>query len=114
MTTLHDDRPHPIPATAYLRYKENYFFIIMDPERKVFGVAHFNNEPVFNRSRFTLNLNIGGKQFAYANETPIPEKFALAESLSDGKLSLRFAEPHKRFELKLAGGDFSADVVFEA
>jgi hypothetical protein len=114
MTTIHDDRPHPIPPAAYLRYKENYFFIIMDPERGVFGVAHFNNEPLFNRSRFTLNLNVQGKQFAYANEIPIPEKFAMAESLSDGKLSLRFSEPHKRFDLKFTGGDFSADVVFEA
>jgi hypothetical protein len=114
MTSLHDDRPHPIPPFAYLRYKENYFFIIMDPEGGVFGVAHFNNEPLFNRSRFTLNLNIHGKNFAYANETPIPEKFAMADTLSDGTLSLKFVEPHRRFDMSYHGEDLSAEVVFEA
>ena len=114
MTTMHDDRPHPIPPHAFLRYKENYFFIIKDPERGVFGISHLNNEPLFDRSRFTLNLNIGGQQFAYAGETPIPKDFEMAEQLSDGKLTVRFTEPHKRFDMIYRGDDLDLDIVFEA
>lgn len=114
MTTIHDDRPHPIPPYAYLRYKENYFFIVMDPEREVFGISHFNNEPLFDRARFTLNLNIRGQHFAYANETPMPKEFEMASELSDGKLTIRFVEPHQRFDMSFEDDNLSLDVVFEA
>ena len=114
MTTIHDDRPHPIPPFAYLRYKENYFFIIMNPENQVFGISHINNEPLFNRSRFTLNMNVRGKQYAYTNETPLPTEFAMAEQLTDGKLTLRFLEPHRKFELDYDGSDLAVNAVFEA
>ena len=30
--SLHDDLPHPVPAFAQLRYKENWFFILLAPE----------------------------------------------------------------------------------
>jgi len=114
MTTNHDDRPHTIPAFAYLRYKENYFFVIMDPERHVFGLSHLNTEPIFNRTRFTLNLNVHGERFAYANETPVPANFAMSSALGDGKLSLRFVEPHGRFDLGFHDDDVELDVIFEA
>ena len=39
MTTMHDDLPHPIPPFAYLRYKENYFFILIAPDQDVFGIV---------------------------------------------------------------------------
>ena len=45
MITTHDDLPHPVPPIAYLRYKENWFFIIIDVANQVFGMAHFNHEP---------------------------------------------------------------------
>lgn len=114
MTTIHDDRPHPIPAFAYLRYKENYFFIAMDPERQVFCVSHFNNEPIFNRSRFSIHLNLAGKRISYANQTPIPDDFEGAEQLSDGKLTLKFVKPHQRFDVSYHGDDADIDLVFEA
>jgi hypothetical protein len=114
VTTTHDDRPHPVPPYAFLRWKENYFFIVMDREREVYGVSHLNNEPIFNRSRFSLHLSVRGRQLRYASETPFPVAFAGASELSDGKLTVFFREPHRRFELVLRGEEFSAEVVFEA
>jgi hypothetical protein len=114
MTTMHDDRPHPVPPHAFLRYKENYFFIIMDPERGVFGISHLNNEPLFDRSRFTLNLNIRGRQFTHSSETPIPTDFEMAEQLSDGTLTVRFTEAHKRFDMSYRGDEVDLDIAFLA
>jgi len=114
MTTIHDDRPHPIPPFAQLRWKENYFFILMDQRNSVFGVAHLNNEPLFNRSRFTLNLSAQGRPFRYANEVALPERFSGAAELSDGRLTLRFLRPHRHFQLAFAGEDLQATIEFEA
>ncbi|MFA5630123.1 MAG: hypothetical protein WC997_01320 [Porticoccaceae bacterium] len=114
MATLFDDKPHPVPPYAYLRWKENYFFIIMDEKNGVFGISHINNEPLFNRSRFTLNLNIRGERFEYASEIPFPENFALADELTDGSFSLRFVENQKRFDLSLHNDDLTVDLVFLA
>jgi hypothetical protein len=114
VTTNHDDRPHPVPPYAYLRWKENYFFILMDKENEIYGISHINNEPLFSRSRFTLNLDIQGQPFRYANEVEFPADFESAAQLSDGKLSLHFREPHRRFELIFDADDLRADIMFEA
>jgi len=114
MTTIHDDRPHPIPPFAQLRWKENYFFILMDERNSAFGVAHFNNEPLFSRSRYALNLAVQGQAFRYANEVALPERFEGASELTDGRLTLRFVRPHRRFELAFTGEDLQAAITFEA
>jgi hypothetical protein len=80
MTTTHDDYPHPVPPLAYLRWKENYFFILIDARSDVFGILHFNNEPGFDRSRFTCNLSICGVPFEYHNTTPLPADFEMEEA----------------------------------
>ncbi len=114
MTTLHDDRPHPVPPFAFLRYKENYFFIIMDRANEIYGVSHLNNEPLFNRSRFSLNLSVRGQPLRHSAEVPLPADFPGSSILTDGRLSLRFLEPHRRFMLDFDGEDFAAHIEFEA
>jgi hypothetical protein len=114
VTTNHDDRPHPVPPYAWLRWKENYFFIVMDRENEVYGISHLNNEPLFSRSRFALNLVVQGQPLRYASEVPFPADFDSAPVLSDGKLSLHFREPHRRFDLDFEGEDFGAAIRFEA
>jgi len=114
VTTNHDDRPHPVPPYAYLRWKENYFFIVMDRENETYGISHLNNEPLFNRSRFALNFSLQGQPFRYASEVPFPTDFDSAPTLTDGKLSLHFREPHRRFDLNYEGDDLHAAITFEA
>ncbi|MFA5631290.1 MAG: hypothetical protein WC997_07255 [Porticoccaceae bacterium] len=112
MTTLHDDLPHPVPPLAFLRWKENYFFIIIDHENKVFGVSHLNFEPGFNRARFSCNLSLEGQLFQYANEVPFPENFAFSRELSDGRLRLNIDESHGRFRLALDSEELDMDLTF--
>lgn len=113
MTTVHDDRPHPIPPFAYLRYKENYFFIILAEKCNIYGVSHLNFEPGFDRARFTCNLCVDGELIKYGNETKLPATFELAEEIGDGHLTLRFIDPHERFDLSLASNDVDMTLSFK-
>jgi hypothetical protein len=98
MSTIHDDTPHPIPPTAYLRYKKNWFFILMDVDNGVFGMAHFNHEPGHDRARFSCNLMVGGELFKYANQTTFPPNFAFSSRIGDDKLQVTFVEPYTRID----------------
>jgi len=113
MTTIHDDLPHPVPPLAFLRWKENYFFIIIDHEHDIFGISHLNFEPGFNRARFSCNLSLQGRLFKYANEIPFPENFAFSRELTDGCFSLHIDESHGRFRLNLDSPELNASLVFE-
>lgn len=112
MTTVHDDLPHPVPAFAHLRYKENYFFILLAPESDAFGVIHFNHEPGFDRARYTANLEIAGKTIRYANTTAFPALYEYARAIGDDALTLQFTEPHKRFDLSLVTGEINLKLAF--
>lgn len=112
MTSMHDDLPHPVPAFAQLRYKENYFFILLAPESDAFGVIHLNHEPGHDRARYTANLEIAGRSIRYANTTAFPADFEYARTIGDGALTLTFAEPHNRFELSLVTPDMTLELVF--
>jgi hypothetical protein len=112
MITTHDDLPHAVPPIAYLRYKENWFFIMLDVGNDVYGMAHFNFEPGQDRARVSCNLMVRGEIFKYANQIPFPRNFALAERIGDEKLGVRFVEPHARMDLSLASTDLSLDLTF--
>ncbi|WP_157219215.1 DUF7064 domain-containing protein [Flavisphingomonas formosensis] len=114
MTTVHDDLPHPVPAFAQLRYKENYFFILIAPESGAFGVIHLNHEPGHDRARYTANFEIGGRSIRYANTTAFPDTFEYARTIGDGALTLHFAEPHQRFELRLESDAIDIALRFTA
>jgi hypothetical protein len=67
--------PHPVPPTAYLRYKENWFWIFLDVHNQIFGMAHFNYEPSFGRACLSCNMLVRGELHQYGNEIPFPETF---------------------------------------
>jgi hypothetical protein len=112
VTSLQDDLPHPIPDYAQLRYKENYFFILLAPQSDAFGVIHFNHEPGHDRARYTANLVVHGREVRYANQTPFPEKFALEKRIGDDRLKLHFAKAHSRFEVELKTDDVDIELAF--
>jgi hypothetical protein len=112
MITTHDDVPHPVPPIAYLRYKENWFFIIIDVENSVYGMAHFNCEPGHERARFSCNLMVRGEIFKYGVQVPFPENFAYAKELGDDKLKVKFIEAHTRIDMSLHSDDATLDMSF--
>jgi hypothetical protein len=113
MATTHDDLPHPIPPLAHLRWKENWFFIAMDPAHGVHGVVHFNFEPAFDRARYSCHLSVRGKRYQYLNETSFPEDFAFSRVVGCAEMKLRFGGPPACFELGIKGEDFELELAFE-
>ena len=112
MNTLHDDLPHPVPPMAYLRWKENYFFIVLDADNDIFGVCHFNYEPGFDRARMSFNFTIRGKLFSYSNQIPFPQKFEMSKILGDQKLNLTIEKSHELFRLEFHGEDILFNLDF--
>jgi hypothetical protein len=112
METIYDDMPHPIPPLAYLRYKENWFFLILDVENRIFGQTHFSYEPGLDRARMSCNLSVKGEIFKYGNAIPFPKQFAHHPEIGDDKLKLKFVEAHSRFGLQLNSDDAALDVSY--
>ncbi|MET0657199.1 MAG: hypothetical protein ABW110_03450 [Steroidobacteraceae bacterium] len=112
MSLVHDDMPHPVPPIAYLRYKENWFFLIMDQKNSVFGAIHVVSEPGFERIRFACHLNIKGEMLKYGSEVPFPEKFSFAKELGDGKFTVRFVKAHEQIDIELHNEDVDMKVSF--
>lgn len=112
MMTTHDDLPHPVPPYAYLRYKENWFFIIIDPTNRVYGMAHFNYEPGYERARISCNLMVQGELYKYGNEIPFPSQFALSPEIGDDNLKVRFVKAHEQIDLRLHAGNLVLDMTF--
>jgi hypothetical protein len=112
MTTTHDDMPHPVPPIAYLRYKENWFFLIFDEPNDVFGAIHVVSEPGFERLRLACHLSVRGELFAYGNQVPFPTDFAMAPELGDGAMAVRFVKAHEQIDLSLHDDDVDLEISF--
>ena len=112
MTASNDDMPHPIPPTAYLRYKENWFFLIFDQDNDIFGAIHVSAEPIFDRVGFSCHLSIKGRLYKYGNEIPFPTDYAFSRELGDGSLTVRFVKAHEQIDLSLHNDDLDLDVSF--
>jgi len=112
VTTMHDDVPHPVPSYASLRYKENWFFILMSPREKVFGIFHFNTEAGFDRARYFCEISVEGRRYKYSNETTLPSPFSGADSVGDDCMQVRFLEPHCLFHVSVKDSDFELSLEF--
>lgn len=113
MTTTHDDFPHPIPALANLRWKENWLFVVMAPDQGIYGVVHVNTEPMYDRARFTCNMSVAGKLYKHGHETRFPATWEGARELGNDAVKVRFTQPHQRFELRIATDDLVAQIFFD-
>lgn len=112
MINSSDDFPHPVPPLAYVRWKENYFFLIMDPEKKLFGMLHFNSEPAFDRLRINCNFQIDGKPFFYLKESPYPENFAMSPTISDGSITLTIHKSHEHLSIRIDTDELDGEFHF--
>lgn len=100
-TVTHDDMPHPVPPIAFLRYKENWFFLIFDQKNDIYGATHIVAEPGFDRISFACHLMVKGELFQYGNTIPFPADFAFSPTLGDGKFNFHFVKAHEKINFSL-------------
>lgn len=113
MNNTSDDFPHPVPPLAYLRWKENYFFLIMDVEKQLFGMIHLNTEPAFDRIRISANFQIEGKTYLYSNQVAYPKDLALSKTVSDGRVTLTIHRSHEHFSLDVVTDELVGKFDFQ-
>ncbi|MCY4427469.1 MAG: hypothetical protein OXC05_10635 [Halieaceae bacterium] len=112
MTVTNDDMPHPVPPSAYLRYKENWFFLIFDRDNGIFGAIHIVSEPIFERITFACHFSVQGQSIKYGSQIDFPENFAFSPELGDDHFTIRFVKAHEQIDLSLHNDDLDLDVSF--
>jgi hypothetical protein len=110
---LTDDYPHPIPTKAYLRWRENWFFLMLDFEKDIYCIAHMSVQPTFKQARFSFNLSVRGSIQLFSAEAAAPDDFENLKSVQVGPLSFSFLAPHRRFEVQFKNSEieFSASLT---
>jgi hypothetical protein len=107
---MSDDYPHTIPARAYLTWRENWFFIFLDPRNQFYCIAHMSVQPTLGVGRATCSIFIDGKHEICAEEAASPKDWEHLKVVKLGRLTYEFAEPQSRFRIAFEGDDFSLEL----
>ncbi|MET0546072.1 MAG: hypothetical protein ABWZ40_07160, partial [Caulobacterales bacterium] len=110
---LHEDLPHSVPTRAWLRWKENYFWVFMDPERDICCLAHCTAEPTYDRAFASFIILHQGKMLVNAKEVPMPSPFEHQKELKYGGLTIRFLQPQAKFQVTFEDDNVAATLDFE-
>jgi hypothetical protein len=111
---LHEDYPHSIPTRAWLRWKENYFWVFMDPERDICCLAHCTAEPTFDRAFASFVILHKGQKLIAAKEVPMPSPFEHQKELQYGGLTIRFLKPQAEFQIAYEDENIAAVLNLKA
>ena len=111
---LHEDYPHAIPMRAKLRWKENWFWIFMDPDQDVFCLAHATVEPTMERAFASFTLLHAGKKYTSAKEVPVPYPFERQREIALGDLTYRFIKPQAEFQVTFENDELAVTLDFTA
>lgn len=109
---LHEDYPHTIPARAWLRWKENYFWVFMDPDRDICCLAHCTAEPTFDRAFASFTVLHKGRKLISGQEVPMPSPFEHQKILHYGGLTLNFLKPQAEFRVEYEDENVAAVLNF--
>ncbi|RYE62191.1 MAG: hypothetical protein EOO82_00120 [Oxalobacteraceae bacterium] len=111
---LHEDYPHVVPMRAKLRWKENWFWIFMDPDREVFCLAHATVEPTMDRAFASFTLLHKGRKYTSAKEVPVPYPFERQREINLGDLTYRFVKPQAEFQVEFENEELAIKLDFSA
>ncbi|SEH19159.1 hypothetical protein SAMN05428974_3249 [Sphingopyxis sp. YR583] len=111
---LHEDYPHTVPMRAKLRWKENWFWIFMDPDRDICCLAHATVEPTMDRAFASFTLLHGGRTYSSAKEVPMPVPFEHSREVKLGDLTYRFVKPQAEFQVEFENDEMAVTLDFTA
>jgi hypothetical protein len=111
---LNEDYPHSVPTRAWLRWRENWLYFLIDIERGVFATAHMSLQPTFGIARYACNLIIDGERFSFTDEVPCPADLAQSRSVILGPLHVAFVKPQQCFEIHFDGPQHELTMRLEA
>ncbi|MFT4054501.1 MAG: hypothetical protein QM681_08335 [Novosphingobium sp.] len=109
---LHEDYPHTVPARAWLRWKENYFWVFMDPERDLCCLAHSTIEPTYERAFASFTVLHKGRTLVSGKEVAMPAPFEHQKRLVLSGLTLNFLKPQTEFLIEFEDENVAAALTF--
>lgn len=109
---LHEDYPHTVPARAWLRWKENYFWVFMDPDRDLCCLAHSTAEPTFDRAFASFTVLHKGVKVSHSGEVPLPQPFEHQKLLRYGNQTVHFLKPQEEFLVEYEDENVAASLRF--
>ncbi|WP_303758689.1 hypothetical protein [Sphingobium yanoikuyae] len=109
---LHEDYPHTVPTRAWLRWKENYFWVFMDPDRDLCCLAHCTAEPTYDRAFASFTVLHKGQTIVSGQEVAMPSPFEHQKQLHYGGLILDFLKPQTEFRVAFEDDNLSAVLHF--
>jgi hypothetical protein len=92
-------------------WKENWYFNFIDRKNSAWGINHISLERHKQVGHFRAFHVVDDEILMYANRIQLNDNF---QALTDGKLSIDFLEPHKKFRLTLNGPNHSVDLTYHA
>jgi hypothetical protein len=101
---------HEWPADVDKPWKENFYFNFVDRKNNAFGFNHVSLMRHKQKGRFTCVHVVDGQILPYSNKIDITD---LTE-LTDGKLSMEFIEPFKKFRVRFDGPRHQLDLNYDA
>jgi hypothetical protein len=109
-----DDFPHAVPPQAFMTWKENWVFPAVDVDRRVSSLFHFSMRPAQEEGIFSAKLCVDGWEHRYVGRSPIPRDPTQLRPVTNGVLSLEIVEPARRFHVRYASEELSADIAYTA
>jgi hypothetical protein len=110
---LHEDYAHTIPMRAYLRWKENWFWVFLDPDSSTYCLAHVSCEPVSGVAHTSFTLVHEGVKHVVSEKTALPSPFVHAPVMDFGTLRTEIVEPQTRFNIHFNNEDFEVTLDLE-
>jgi hypothetical protein len=111
---LTDDYPHRIPAKAHLRWRENWFFLMLDPKNDVYCIGHMSVQPTFGVARFTFNISVKGEKHLFSDEVASPDNFEELHAVTVGPLTFDFTKPHVDYGVRFQNEMLELDCKLRA
>jgi hypothetical protein len=106
------DHPHAVPAEAFMPWKENWFFVGVDPDSRVATAFHWSLRPQEPEGIFSAKLVIDGEEHRYVGRSEIPRDPRELRPISDGRLSLEILEEGARYRVRYMSDELDADISY--
>jgi len=108
------DFPHEVPPEALMMWKENWFFVGVDPESRVATSFHWSLRPQLPEGIFSAKVVVDGTEHRYVGRSKIPKQLKGFHPVADDCLSLEILEEGSRYRVRFANDEFQADITYTA
>lgn len=107
-----EDHAHEVPPEAFMPWKENWFFVGVDPQSRVATSFHFSMRPQTPEGIFSAKIVAEGTEYRYVGRPEIPRQLQGFHPIADDHLSLEIVEEGAKYRVRFTSDRIDADVTY--